>query len=119
VYELDQNNYTDDGQYIVREFTSRHNKTGDFTSIPKLWLEMEAGVGLNVGAGSDPKVVLQISRDGGHTFGAQLPAPIGKMGAYTARAVWTKLGRARDWLFKFRCTDPVKAVFVAGWAQVK
>lgn len=118
VYMLDQNAYTDDGQYIVREMVTRHNKTGDFTRIPKLWLDMEGGVGLNAGAGSDPKVVLQISRDGGHTWGAELPASIGRIGQYLVRAVWTKLGHSRDWLFKFRCTDPVKTVFVAGWAQV-
>lgn len=118
VYLLDQNAYTDDGQYIVREFTSRHNKSGDFVSIPQLWLEMEAGVGLVSGQGSDPKVVLQISRDGGHSWGAELPASLGKIGQYTARALWNRLGRARDWLFRFRVTDPVKTVFVAAWAKV-
>ena len=119
VYLLDQGAYTDDGAAIIREFTSRHNKTGDFSSISALWLEMEAGVGLNAGQGSDPKVMLQISRDGGHVWGQELVGSIGKLGAYKQRALWNRLGRARDWLFKFRCTDPVKTVFVAGWAKVQ
>jgi hypothetical protein len=119
LYLLDQDVYTDDGTYIVREFVTRHNKTGDFSRIPQLWLEMEAGVGLNSGQGSDPQVMLQISRDGGHTWGAEVWRGIGAIGQYRARAVWNALGRARDWLFKFRVTDPVKTVFVAAWAKVE
>jgi hypothetical protein len=118
VYLLDQNAYTDDGQYIVREFVSRHNKSGEFLSIAQLWIEMEAGVGLVTGQGSDPQVMLQISRDGGHSWGAELVAAIGKLGMYRMRALWNRLGRSRDWLFKFRITDPVKTVFVAAWARV-
>lgn len=119
VYLLDSSAYTDNGAPIIREFVSRHNKAGDYQHISALWLEMEAGVGLNSGQGSDPKVMLQISRDGGHTFGAELWASIGQMGKYRARALWNRLGRSRDWLFKFRVTDPVKTVFVAAWAKVQ
>jgi hypothetical protein len=118
VYLLDKDTYTDDGQYIVREFLSRHNKSGDLTGISQLWLEMEAGVGLNNGQGSDPQVVMQISRDGGHTFGTELPASMGRIGQYGIRALWNRLGRSRDWVFRFRCTDPVKTVFVAAWARL-
>jgi hypothetical protein len=119
VYLIDQDAYTDDGQYIVREFVSRHNKAGEFIRIPQLWIEMEAGVGLTTGQGSDPTLVLQVSRDGGHSWGAQLPAAIGRLGQYTVRALWNRLGRARDWMFKVRCTDPVKTVFVAAWARTE
>jgi hypothetical protein len=83
VYLLDQNAYTDDGQYIVREFVTRHNKTGELLSIAQLWLEMEAGVGLVSGQGSDPQVMLQISRDGGHSWGA------GARGAPSERSACT------------------------------
>jgi hypothetical protein len=43
---------------------------------------------------------------------------IGAMGNYRTRALWNALGRARDWTFKFRITDPVKTVLVAAWARV-
>lgn len=117
VYRLDQNVYTDDGQTIIREFVTRHNKSGEFIHISKLWLEMQAGVGLENGQGSDPQVMLQISKDGGHSWGNELWRAIGKIGEYTKRAMWLRLGRSRDWLFRFRVTDPVKTVFVAGWAE--
>jgi hypothetical protein len=117
IYRLDQNAYDDDGDTIVREFVSRHNKSGDYLSISQLWLEMESGVGLVTGQGSDPRIMMQVSRDGGKTWGAERWANFGKEGEYGARALWNRLGRSRDWLFRFRVTDPVKTVFVAAWAN--
>lgn len=117
IYRIDQSAYSDDGDPIVREFVSRHNKAGDYLSISQLWLEMEAGVGLESGQGSSPQVMMQVSRDGGHTWGAERWANFGQIGEYGARAVWNRLGRSRDWVFRFRVTDPVKTVFVAARAN--
>lgn len=117
LYLIDQTAYTDNGQMIVREFTARHQKTANWSRFPQLWLDMEAGVGLASGQGSDPQVALTISRDGGKTWGADLPRGFGKIGVNRARAVWNRLGRARDWVFRFRITDPVKTVFVAAWGR--
>lgn len=116
VYLLDQSAYTDDGEPIAREFVSRHNKAGGFIRIAQLWLEMEAGVGLASGQGSTPQVMLQISRDGGHTWGGEVWRAFGAIGEYRQRAIWNRLGQSRDWVFRFRVTDPVKTVFVAAWA---
>ena len=118
LYKIEPDEYTDDGQMIVREFVSRHQSIGDYTHLPELWLEMESGVGLQTGQGSDPQVMMQISRDGGHTWGNELWRSFGRVGQYLRRAVWRRLGRSRDWVFKFRVTDPVKVVFVAAWGRV-
>lgn len=118
LYRIELEQLTDDGRPIAREFTSRHQSAGDYTYLPELWLEMEAGVGVQIGQGTDPKVMLQISRDGGKTWGNELWRSIGKVGQYKARAVWNRLGRARDWIFRFRVSDPVKVVFVAAWARM-
>ncbi len=67
--------------------------------------------------GTDPQVMMQISRDGGHEWGGELWRSMGRMGRYRHRAVWNRLGRARDWLFKFRITDPIKVVMVAAWGE--
>lgn len=119
LYLLDQNAYADDGAMIVREFTSRHQKTASWSRIPQLWLDMEAGVGLASGQGSDPQVMLTISRDGGKTWGPDLPRGFGAIGENRARAVWNRLGRARDWVMRFRVTDPVKTVFIAAWGRIE
>lgn len=65
-----------------------------------------------------PMVMMSVSKDSGHTWGNEYWVPMGKQGEYRRRAVWRRLGRARDWVFKFRITDPVKVVFVAAWGRV-
>ena len=118
VYRLDEDVYTDDGEPVVREFISRHQSTGEYSRFAQLWLEMEAGVGLVSGQGENPKIMMSVSRDGGHTYGAEAVREFGKIGEYNRRAVWNRVGRARDWLYKFRVSDPVKTVFVAAWGRV-
>jgi hypothetical protein len=117
LYRFDTGTYTDNGAQISREFISRHQMTANWTSFDELWIEMEAGKGLNSGQGDDPMIMMQVSKDGGHQWGTEIWMPFGKMGEYKRRAVFRRLGRARDWLFKFRITDPVKTVFVAAWGR--
>jgi hypothetical protein len=117
LYRLTEGVYTDNGAPIYREFQSRHQASGDNSHISQLWLEMEGGVGLETGQGANPQVMMQISRDGGHEWGAEVWRSIGAVGKYRTRAVFNRLGRARDWVFRFRVTDPVKTVFVAAWGR--
>lgn len=117
LYRLDADAYTDDAATIVRQFQGRHQASGDLTTISELWLEMEAGVGLQTGQGSDPQVMMQVSRDGGNRWGAEVWRGIGKAGEYRARAKWNRVGSARDYVFRFRVTDPVNTVFVAAWGK--
>jgi Phage stabilisation protein len=117
LYRLDENIYTDDGLSIVREFTSRHQANGNFTHASQLWLELEAGAGLQFGQGQFPQVMMQISKDGGHTWGTEMWREFGAVGKYIARAVWNRLGRSRDWVYKFRITDPVRTVIIAAWGR--
>lgn len=62
--------------------------------------------------GVDPQVMLQISRDNGRTFGAEKWTSIGKVGQYGKRAIWRRLGSARDFVFQLTVTDPVKFTIV-------
>lgn len=117
VYLLDESSYTDDGATIEREWISRHQGVGDYTTLSQLWIEMQSGVGLNSGQGSNPQIMMSVSRDGGHTYGAEVVREFGAIGEYRQRAVFNRIGRARDWLFKFRVTDPVDTVFVAAWGR--
>lgn len=111
VYELQPDTYTDNGTAIAREIVGRHVLHGDDRmTVDELYVDMEAGVGLATGQGSDPQVMLQVSKDNGHTWGLERWKSLGRIGAYTARVVWRRFGVARDWLFKLRITDPVKVV---------
>lgn len=118
IYLFQDGLYTDNGAQIARELTTRHQSVGEWTSFDEVWIEFEAGTGTLTGQGANPMAMLQVSKDGGHTWGNEYWVQIGKQGEYRRRAVWRRLGRARDWLFKIRITDPVKVVFVAGWGRV-
>lgn len=109
IYILDSDVYTDNGEYIARELRGRHLfNSSDRMVINELYLDFEPGVGLITGQGSDPQVMLSISKDNGHTWGNELWTTIGAIGAYLTRAHWRRLGVAFDWVFRIRMTDPVK-----------
>lgn len=120
VYELDKDTYTDNGTSIAREIITRHLfKGNERVTIDEIYVDMEVGIGLATGQGSNPQVMLQVSKDNGKTWGSELWKKIGAIGAYLTRVVWRRLGSARDWLFKLRVTDPVKVVFVFTDAQIE
>ena len=115
IYTLEPDVYTDNGTAIAREIISRHVfKGNDRVPIDELYVEFETGVGLSTGQGSDPQAMLQVSKDNGHTWGAERWTTMGAIGKYLSRVVWRQLGAARDWLFKVRITDPVKVVITYG-----
>jgi Phage stabilisation protein len=111
LYRLNPLSYTDNGDPIVMELISRHISKDDARiTIDKLQLDMETGVGLATGQGSNPQIMLSISKDGGHEYLTTIWTSFGAIGNYLTRAIWWSLGQSRDWTFKFRITDPVKRV---------
>jgi hypothetical protein len=118
IYTLDPDTYTDNGTAIAREIIGKHFfKDNERVTVDELYVQFETGVGLVSGQGDDPQAMLQISKDNGHTWGNELWTTIGEMGDYLDRVVWRRLGRARDWVFKIRVTDPIK--FVVTFAAIK
>ena len=113
IYTIDPTLYADNGDPIRSVLVSRHF-FAEYNSvrINKLFVDFESGVGLATGQGSDPQVMLRVSRDGGHSWGNELRASMGKMGQYTKRATFPPLGTARDFMFELAITDPVKRVIV-------
>jgi hypothetical protein len=67
----------------------------------------------------NPRLVLEISKDGGHTFGNPIYGSMGKIGDYIARARWQRLPRGRDLVFRVSCDDPVNVVFLAAYLDVE
>jgi len=87
--------------------------------IPNFELDIETGVGLTSGQGSDPQVMLEWSRDGGRTFGAlQSWSAMGKIGAYTTRLRWTRNGQAKQWTPRITISDPVRRTIIAAHADL-
>jgi hypothetical protein len=111
--------YTDGGQPIKRQVTSQHiNTGGNKFMVDSIFLDMETGVGLETGQGSNPTLMLQISKDGGRTFGYERYASLGAVGQYRApRVIFRRCGSSRNFVFQFTLTDPVK--FVIGYGAAK
>ncbi|NQW05095.1 MAG: hypothetical protein HQ485_13895 [Acidobacteria bacterium] len=82
----------------------------DQVAYPWLQIEMQSGVGIATGQGSDPQAMLQMSKDGGYSWGAERWEPMGKIGEYLVRTVWRRLGQARNAVFRLVVSDPVYPV---------
>lgn len=88
-------------------------------SVHKLWIDMEVGVGRDGGVqGSDPQLMLQVSWDGGKTFGNEVWRTIGKIGEYSTRVEFHRLGMGTDFVIRVSVSDPVRVVFVGATADV-
>jgi hypothetical protein len=143
IYQLDQNNYTDNGGEIRRLRRAPH-LISDYQRqyFHELQIHFQPGVGLEgnitgttsptngvagVGiaglaiagqanlatVGANPQAMLRWSDDGGSTWSNEHWSSIGVQGAYKNRAIWRRLGQSRDRIFEVVVTDPIKAVITA------
>ena len=120
LYTYDLGNYAD-GDYVQKFVRSwRALPTGQNnlkrSSQHSLQLDIESGVGLNTGQGSDPLISLRWSDDGGHTWSNYHDRSLGKIGATGQRVYWRRLGmteKLRDRVYEVSGTDPV-AISIMG-----
>ena len=88
-------------------------ETGDILTTESeepLELEEATDVGVN------PQIMLRWSDDGGHTWSNEHWSPMGKVGEYSKRVFWRRLGmtlKLRDRVYEISGTDPVK-VYIMG-----
>lgn len=121
IYKLDEDAFTDDGQPIFRRRRAPHLAAeGRELFCGWFQLDMEAGAGPSpplldgLGHPRAPIVMLRISKDGGHTWSSERWTSAGKIGEHKRRAMFRRLGRARDWIFEITVTDPIKATLISG-----
>ena len=126
IYRMNDEIRTDNGQPIKRQLTTRHiNMDGNRFAIDELYLDMETGGslqygedstgGIQFGQGSDPQIMLQVSKDNGRTFGIERWKPVGKVGQYKSpRVMWNRLGASQDFVFQFTMTDPILFIVIGG-----
>jgi hypothetical protein len=62
---------------------------------------------------NNPQAMLRWSNDGGSTWSKEYWVSIGSVGRFKNRAIWRRLGMARDRIFEVAVTDPVWAVIVS------
>lgn len=120
VYEMETGLYTDNDQTIRFEATTPPIfEGGARLTMSKLYVDMETGVGLTTGQGSNPQAMLQWSDDGGRTWSNEHWRSIGQIGEYRHRVEWRRLGQFRERIFKLAVTDAIKPVILGAYADVE
>lgn len=106
-----------DGVTGIRRLRRAPGITIEHQRMPydRLELLMDMGLGTVTGQGSDPKIMLRVSGDGGRTWGNERLAGIGAIGNYRKRAYWNRLGSLRDAVFEVTCSEPVPLRIVQAW----
>jgi hypothetical protein len=161
LYELDKQNYTDDGQNVRRLRRAPHLVT-EFQRqyFDELQIQFQPGVGttglssvlqainlqspyvitptgtltigpleiVNLGEFSTvnqftpttyPQAMLRWSSDGGSTWSNEHWTGVGQTGKFKNRAIWRRLGTARDRIFEVVVTDPVNFVIISANLKVQ
>jgi hypothetical protein len=111
LYQMSRNFYTDAGNTLKAVRRAPHvwrkaNRQRLFHG--SLQLEFTPGVGLQAGQGQNPQAMLRWSDDGGFTYSNEHWCSIGKAGQTKNRAIWRRLGRARDRVYEVSISDPVQ-----------
>lgn len=109
IYTLNASTYTENGTQYPFEITSRRVvRDYDPFTLNKLFLDFETGVGIASGQGSDPQIMLKVSRDGGRAYSNEMWKTMGKIGKFLTRVEYHQFGTADSFIFRLRCTEPVK-----------
>jgi hypothetical protein len=112
IYKLDKQNYTDSGQNVRRLRRAPH-LVADLQRqyFEELQIQFQPGVGTSNTL--NPQAMLRWSNDGGSTWSNEYWVSIGQQGKYKNRAIWRRLGMARDRIFEVSVSDPINAVIVS------
>ena len=106
------------GNNIIREISCQPlSNLGNNFSIPSMELTVESGVGNSQDA--DPKISMDISRDG-KTWSDKQVREIGKIGEYDKRVQWRRIGKIpRFCTIRFTMSDMVKPVIIKLEANIE
>jgi len=120
VHELDFDTHTDAGENVPREVIGApvQARPQEMT-VDRLEITFEVGVGPEIG--TEPLVTLNVSKDGGFTWGHDRTASLGKTGERERRVVFHRLGQGKEFLFKLRTSDDCRVsimnAFIEGQAN--
>lgn len=97
------------GTAISRKFSAHLPSMTGRRAIENVRLDGITGAGLASGQGSEPVITMEISVDGGNTFGNGRDRSTGKAGEYKKNPFWTRCGRARpgQTVFRFTFSEPI------------
>lgn len=101
IYHQSPSAYVIGSDALVRERTWPHLVSPSLEDVSYRQLELACTTG------HGGNITLEVSNDGGYTFGAVLLRSLGAIGRRMQRVRWLFLGAARDRVFRLRCSDAV------------
>lgn len=114
LYELDEKYYYEDFDNTNRLPLLRMRQTPVITADYKPFILQELTAECNTGAkedyGTSAKALLQISRDGGYTYGNIIEGNCGRRGQYFVRLRWLNLGMNRQCVIRISYSEPTDFV---------
>ena len=114
IYEMDFDTFTDNGAVIQRRRRSAnvhggiYQQNGKGIEYARVQFDMETGVGINTGQGSDPMLMVRYSDDGGRTWSAEIQLALGVGGDYERRAELYNSGTAFNRVFELTYSEPTR-----------
>lgn len=85
---------------------------------PRLELVFEQGVG-TTGQGADPQVMLRWSDDGGRKWSSEYWRRLGRAGEFRRRTCWNRIGMARDRVYEYAISDPVRRTLILATTEAQ
>ena len=119
IYILDSETFTDADKPIINDLISQHlfqaNRQQVLSSVQ---FDMEEGNANALPPGDNPLIELRVSRDKGRTWSTPMNAQTGLIGQYTRRALFRRLGMARDLTLWLRYVSPNRFVLTGEAANI-
>lgn len=102
LYYYDAETYTNGGDVLLRERISPYLAQPGMQKLALSSFEIECDTG--EGAGSE-LLMVSYSKNGGRTWSNWHYPSLGATGQWNQRVRLLRIGQARDWVFRVRCTD--------------
>lgn len=110
IFDLDKDTFDEDGDPLVWQVTSPVlHAFPNGGILDAAHFDLATGYGTLTGQGSDPKVMLETSVDGGNTFSSYRELELGTTGNYAARVTARRLGKfgPKGIVLRLSISDPV------------
>lgn len=117
IYEMNPAYYDDDGSPILRSrITPQIENEQLRLFFERVQIYLDGG---KAGSGQDPQITLLYSDDGGNTYPVSLQESAGKIGQYSYRILYNRLGQSRARVLQIQCSDSVPWRITDAFADVK
>jgi hypothetical protein len=116
--KLDPNVYTDDGQPLVWVRTFPHMVSNN-NKVTYLSFQADIQPGTVEDQEDDPQMSLSWSDNKGVSYGNPVLQSIGMTGGYTIVPKWSRLGQARDRVFKLSCSANAQQSLNGAFIELK